>query len=113
LLVNLGTPDSTSWWDIRKYLKEFEERDGEQMVGNPFGNFITSGKIEKNNMVVFWTEFEHSINVKIRDQNEKLLYSHNFMGDNNIPKVQVLLSDLHKPTYDWDDLIFDLEVRES
>ena len=23
LLVNLGTPDSTDWWDIRKYLKEF------------------------------------------------------------------------------------------
>ena len=23
MLVNLGTPDSTSWWDIRKYLKEF------------------------------------------------------------------------------------------
>ena len=23
LLVNLGTPDPTSWFDIRKYLKEF------------------------------------------------------------------------------------------
>ncbi len=23
LLVNLGTPDSTSWWDVRKYLREF------------------------------------------------------------------------------------------
>ena len=23
LLVNLGTPDSTSWLDIRRYLKEF------------------------------------------------------------------------------------------
>ena len=23
LLINLGTPDSTSWWDIRKYLKQF------------------------------------------------------------------------------------------
>ncbi len=23
LLINLGTPDSTTWWDIRKYLKEF------------------------------------------------------------------------------------------
>jgi len=23
LLVNLGTPDSTSWWSIRKYFKEF------------------------------------------------------------------------------------------
>ena len=23
LIVNLGTPDSTGWWDIRKYLKEF------------------------------------------------------------------------------------------
>ena len=23
LVTNLGTPDSTNWWDIRKYLKEF------------------------------------------------------------------------------------------
>ena len=23
LIINLGTPDSTTWWDIRKYLKEF------------------------------------------------------------------------------------------
>ena len=23
LIINLGTPDSTSWWDIRKYLREF------------------------------------------------------------------------------------------
>ena len=23
LVINLGTPDSTSWLDIRKYLKEF------------------------------------------------------------------------------------------
>ena len=23
LIINLGTPDSTSWLDIRKYLREF------------------------------------------------------------------------------------------
>ncbi len=23
LIINLGTPDSTNWWDIRRYLKEF------------------------------------------------------------------------------------------
>ena len=23
LIINLGTPDTTGWWDIRKYLKEF------------------------------------------------------------------------------------------
>ena len=23
IIINLGTPDSTNWWDIRKYLKEF------------------------------------------------------------------------------------------
>ena len=23
LIINLGTPDSTSWWDIRRYLREF------------------------------------------------------------------------------------------
>ena len=27
LLVNLGTPDSTKWWDIRKYLKEFYHQE--------------------------------------------------------------------------------------
>ena len=35
LLVNLGTPDSTSWWDIRKYLKEFLS-DRRVIEVNPF-----------------------------------------------------------------------------
>ena len=35
LVVNLGTPDSTSWWDIRKYLKEFLS-DRRVIEVNPF-----------------------------------------------------------------------------
>ena len=35
LLVNLGTPDSTSWWDVRKYLKEFLS-DRRVIEVNPF-----------------------------------------------------------------------------
>ena len=35
LLINLGTPDSTSWWDIRKYLKEFLS-DKRVIEVNPF-----------------------------------------------------------------------------
>jgi ferrochelatase len=35
LLVNLGTPDTTSWWDIRKYLKEFLS-DRRVIELNPF-----------------------------------------------------------------------------
>ena len=35
LLVNLGTPYSTSWWDIRKYLKEFLS-DRRVIEVNPF-----------------------------------------------------------------------------
>ena len=35
LLINLGTPDSTSWWDIRKYLKEFLS-DRRVIEINPF-----------------------------------------------------------------------------
>tara|TARA_B100000700_G_C15000637_1_gene836106 strand:+ start:585 stop:1583 length:999 start_codon:yes stop_codon:yes gene_type:complete len=35
LLVNLGTPDSTSWWDIRKYLKEFLS-DNRVIEVNPY-----------------------------------------------------------------------------
>ena len=35
LLINLGMPDSTSWWDIRKYLKEFLS-DRRVIETNPF-----------------------------------------------------------------------------
>ena len=35
LLINLGTPDSTNWWDIRKYLKEFLS-DNRVIEVNPF-----------------------------------------------------------------------------
>ena len=35
LIVNLGTPDSTSWWDIRRYLKEFLS-DRRVIEVNPF-----------------------------------------------------------------------------
>ena len=35
LLINLGTPDSTSWFDIRKYLKEFLS-DRRVIEVNPF-----------------------------------------------------------------------------
>ena len=34
LIVNLGTPDSTNWLDIRKYLKEFLS-DRRVIEGNP------------------------------------------------------------------------------
>ena len=35
LLINLGTPDSTKWLDIRKYLKEFLS-DKRVIEVNPF-----------------------------------------------------------------------------
>ena len=35
LLINLGTPDSTGWWDIRKYLREFLS-DRRVIEVNPF-----------------------------------------------------------------------------
>ena len=35
ILINLGTPNSTSWWDIRKYLKEFLS-DRRVIEVNPF-----------------------------------------------------------------------------
>ena len=35
LLINLGTPNSTSWWDIRKYLREFLS-DRRVIEVNPF-----------------------------------------------------------------------------
>ena len=40
LIINLGTPDLTSWFDIRKYLKEFLSDKRVIEVNLLFGNYI-------------------------------------------------------------------------
>ena len=44
LVVNLGTPDSTNWWDVRRYLKEFlsDRRviEVNPLIWQPILNFI-------------------------------------------------------------------------
>lgn len=45
LLVNLGTPDSTSWWDIRRYLKEFLSDQRVIEVPRPIWWMILNGPI--------------------------------------------------------------------
>ena len=49
LIINLGTPDSTSWFDIRKYLKEFLS-DRRVIEVNPI--------IMANNFKPFYTKFK-------------------------------------------------------
>ncbi len=45
LLVNLGTPDSTRWWDIRRYLKEFLSDPRVIEVPRPLWWLILNGPI--------------------------------------------------------------------
>ena len=91
LLINLGTPNSTGWWDIRKYLKEFLS-DRRVIEVNPFLlqvilNFIilnfrpskTAKAYKKiwmkdKNMspLRYYTEMQ-SIKLKNRIGNEKLI----------------------------------------
>tara|TARA_B100001175_G_scaffold8681_1_gene6822 strand:+ start:963 stop:1955 length:993 start_codon:yes stop_codon:yes gene_type:complete len=89
LLINLGTPDSTGWWDIRKYLKEFLS-DKRVIEVNPFlwqiilNLFILTFRPSKtakaykeiwmNNInkspLRFFTEMQtKKLNEKLRDEN--------------------------------------------
>tara|TARA_B110000014_G_scaffold258770_1_gene245440 strand:- start:70 stop:1062 length:993 start_codon:yes stop_codon:yes gene_type:complete len=89
LLINLGTPDSTGWWDIRKYLKEFLS-DKRVIEVNPFlwqiilNLFILTFRPSKtakaykeiwmNNInkspLRFFTEMQtKKLNEKLRDKN--------------------------------------------
>ena len=61
LIINLGTPDSTNWWDIRKYLKEFlsDRRVIEANLTNKFGekkamslHYYILQKIRQQSLVV-------------------------------------------------------------
>ncbi len=98
----------------RKYLVPYVEQESEQMTDNPFGEFISSGRVNKSSLEVVWTEYERSLNVKVFNKSNTL-FSHNYMGENVIFVVKTFLQEIQfKREYDWDELIFDLAtyVRE-
>ena len=77
LLVNLGPPDSTSWLDIRKYLKEFlSDRRGIRLLGVGFYNLKS---LEKDQLKLedFYEESENMNSYELLDE---------FMSEKNYNK---------------------------
>jgi len=112
LLVNLGTPDSTSWWDIRKYLKEFlsDRRVIEvnfflwQIILNLFILTFRPSKtakaykeiwMKKENMspLRYYTEMQTK-KLKEKMQNEKIIIDHAMRYGN--PSIKNTIRNLQK-----------------
>ena len=112
LLVNLGTPDSTSWWDVRKYLKEFlsDRRVIEvnfflwQIILNLFILTFRPSKtakaykeiwMKKENMspLRYYTEMQTK-KLKEKMKNEKIIINHAMRYGN--PSIKSTIENLQK-----------------
>ena len=112
LLVNLGTPDSTSWWDVRKYLKEFlsDKRVIEvnfflwQIILNLFILTFRPSKtakaykeiwMKKENMspLRYYTEMQTK-KLKEKMKNEKIIIDHAMRYGN--PSIKNTIENLQK-----------------
>ena len=112
LLVNLGTPDSTSWWDVRKYLKEFlsDKRVIEvnfflwQIILNLFILTFRPSKtakaykeiwMKKENMspLRYYTEMQTK-KLKEKMKNEKIIIDHAMRYGN--PSIKNTIKNLQK-----------------
>ena len=112
LLVNLGTPDSTSWWDVRKYLKEFlsDKRVIEvnfflwQIILNLFILTFRPSKtakaykeiwMKKENMspLRYYTEMQTK-KLKEKMKNEKIIIDHAMRYGN--PSIKNIIENLQK-----------------
>ena len=112
LLVNLGTPDSTSWWDVRKYLKEFlsDKRVIEvnfflwQIILNLFILTFRPSKtakaykeiwMKKENMspLRYYTEMQTK-KLKEKMKNEKIIIDHAMRYGN--PSIKSIIKKLQK-----------------
>ena len=112
LLVNLGTPDSTSWWDVRKYLKEFlsDKRVIEvnfflwQIILNLFILTFRPSKtakaykeiwMKKENMspLRYYTEMQTK-KLKEKMKNEKIIIDHAMRYGN--PSIKSIIRKLQK-----------------
>ena len=112
LLINLGTPDSTSWWDVRKYLKEFlsDKRVIEvnfflwQIILNLFILTFRPSKtakaykeiwMKKENMspLRYYTEMQTK-KLKEKMKNEKIIIDHAMRYGN--PSIKNTIKNLQK-----------------
>ena len=112
LLVNLGTPDSTSWWDVTKYLKEFlsDKRVIEvnfflwQIILNLFILTFRPSKtakaykeiwMKKENMspLRYYTEMQTK-KLKEKMKNEKIIIDHAMRYGN--PSIKNTIENLQK-----------------
>ena len=66
LIVNLGTPDSTSWWDIRKYLKEF----------------LSDRRVIETNPILWWIILNFII-LNVRPHKTAMAYKKIWMKETN------------------------------
>ena len=71
LLINLGTPDSTKWWDIRRYLKEFLS-DRRVIEVNP----------------ILWKIILHLFILNLRPSKTAKAYREIWMKDENISPLR-------------------------
>ena len=89
LLVNLGTPDSTNWFDIRRYLKEFLS-DRRVIEVNPFlwqiilNLFILTFRPSKTAKAYkeIWMKKENMSPLRYYTQKQALKLSEEIKGDN-------------------------------
>ena len=89
LLVNLGTPDSTNWFDIRRYLKEFLS-DRRVIEVNPFlwqiilNLFILTFRPSKTAKAYkeIWMKKENMSPLRYYTQKQALKLSKEIRGDN-------------------------------
>ena len=79
LIINLGTPDSTRWWDIRKYLNEFLS-DKRVIEVNPI-----IWKIILNLFILIQSAISENIffgkNIVASQSKENNHYSKNYLND--------------------------------
>ena len=97
LLINLGTPDSTSWFDIRKYLKEF----------------LSDRRVIELNPII-WQLILNLIILNFRPSKTAKAYKEIWMKDKNMSPLRhytIMQTEKLKSKFVSKDIIIDYAMR--
>ena len=97
VIVNLGTPDSTSWLDIRKYLKEF----------------LSDRRVIEVNPII-WKLILNLIILNIRPSKTAKAYKEIWMKDKNMSPLRhytIMQAEKLKEKFKSENLIIDYAMR--
>jgi hypothetical protein len=92
-------------------VETYEVEEREFLTDNPYGKHLAEGRIDRGSVAVVWALYNRAFTAKVFSET-KPIYGVNFFGERGREAHEFVQNALLDESYDWDEVVFDLQGFE-